>query len=235
MREQSARIVKSYPNLDELTDAVAGLAISRILQGIDTRGDFHLALTGGEAGGLVSSKLVSQWNAEPEKFLGLHLWWGDERFVPEGSGDRNAITVLEELKENSPIHIHQVLSSDSNVTLSVAARRYAADVAGIDMDLTLLGVGPDGHIASIFPGTAAEDSSSDVLAISDSPKLPPSRVSFSLAKINASDSVWLMASGASKRDAVARILANELSIPATLVHGQVETFLFVDSDSIVNE
>ena len=235
MKEQSARILKTYADLEALTDAVAELAVSRILQRIGTGGDFHLALTGGEAGGLVSSKLVSQWNAQPEEFLGLHLWWGDERFVPEGSEDRNAITVLGELKENSPIRIHQVLPSDSNVTLSVAARRYATDVAGIDMDLTLLGVGSDGHVASIFPGTAVEDLSSDVVAISDSPKLPPSRVSFSLAKINASDSVWLMASGASKRDAVARILANELSIPATLVHGQVETLLFADRDSMVNE
>ncbi|MBI3429160.1 MAG: 6-phosphogluconolactonase [Actinobacteria bacterium] len=227
--------MKTFANIDELTNTVSDLVNIKILKRLDTQRSFHLALTGGEAGGLVALKLVSRWNVEPDRFLGLHLWWGDERFLPSASKDRNATSVLEELKGNSPIHLHPVLASDSNVTLSVAARRYATDLAGIDMDLTLLGVGPDGHVASIFPNHVADETGDDVLAVIDAPKFPPLRVSFSMRKINASESVWLMASGASKRGAVAQILGNDLSIPATLVHGQVETLLFVDSDSMVNE
>lgn len=235
MNDPRARLVKTFANIDQMTDALAELAILRIHDGIDIRGSFHLALTGGEVGQLVSSKLVSRWNERPEKFSGLHLWWGDERFLPEGSEDRNATPVLELLQENSPIHIHEVLGSDSNVTLSVAARRYATDLAGIEMNLTLLGVGVDGHVASIFPGHQAERASGEVVALNDAPKFPPMRVSFSLDKINRSESVWLMASGASKRAAVAQILTNELSIPATRVYGQRETLLFVDRDSLNNE
>ena len=225
----------SFIGLEELSEAVTKMTVSKILQGIGMRGIFHLALTGGEVGSVVTRKLVSRWNAHPEQYAGLHLWWGDERFLPAGDEERNAMVLLESLHQDSPIHVHQVLSSDSGAPLSVAVKRYAADITGINMDLTLLGVGADGHVASIFPGHVAGRAYEDIFAVSDAPKNPPVRVSFSMAKINASDSVWLMAVGASKRGVVGQILAHDLSIPATFVQGQLETLLFVDSQSTVIE
>ncbi len=225
----------SFTGLDELSEAVTKMTLAKILQGISIRGIFHLALTGGGVGGVVTRQLVSQWNARPEQYAGLHLWWGDERFLPAGNEERNATVLLESLNENSPIHLHQVLSSDSGLSLPVAVKRYAIDITGINMDLTLLGVGADGHVASIFPGQGADELSEDIFGVSNAPKNPPVRVSFSMAKINASDSVWLMAAGASKRVVVDQILANDLTIPASLVHGQLETLLFVDFESTVFE
>lgn len=225
----------SFASLDELSEAVTKMALAKILQGISTRGIFHLALTGGGVGGVVTRELVSRWNDHPEQYAGLHLWWGDERFLPAGNEERNATVLLESLNENSPIHVHQVLSSDSGLSLSDAVKRYAIDITGINMDLTLLGVGADGHVASIFQGQSAAQPSDDIFEVSNAPKNPPVRVSFSMGKINASDAVWLMAAGAGKRGVVAQILAHDLSIPATLVHGQLETLLFVDFESTVIE
>ena len=233
MNEQKTPTIMSFLGLEELSEAVTKMTVAKILQGIGMRGIFHLALTGGEVGSVVTRKLVLRWNAHPEQYAGLHLWWGDERFLRTGDEERNAMVLLESLHQDSPIHVHQVLSSDSGVPLSVAVKRYAADITGINMDLTLLGVGADGHVASIFPGHFAGGANEDIFAVSDAPKNPPLRVSFSMAKINASDSVWLMAVGASKRGAVGQILAHDLSIPATFVHGQLETLLFVDSQSTV--
>jgi 6-phosphogluconolactonase len=144
--------IKICRSKSEIVITVANLVNSRIITDLNQSGVFHLALTGGSLGILVSEILVSQWNQETERYAGLHLWWGDERFVPELSDDRNARPVLMGLSEDSPIHVHQSLPSDSHVELDAAAKRYSADLLNIDMNLTLLGLGPDGHVASLFPG-----------------------------------------------------------------------------------
>ena len=235
MNKKGSRDIKISSSLDELCATVAEMASARIHEEINVKGSFHLALTGGVAGGLVCEKLILLWNAEPTKFVGLHIWWADERFVEVGSAERNAHAVLTHLRANSGIHIHQTLSSDAGVSLEVAATRYAFDLAGIAMDLTLLGIGADGHVASLFPGSITAKKGEDVIAVRSAPKPPPMRVSFSMEKINESASVWLLASGTSKRDAVSQILVDDNSIPATLVHGQIETLLFVDRDSLASE
>ncbi|HUW88325.1 MAG TPA: 6-phosphogluconolactonase [Candidatus Paceibacterota bacterium] len=227
--------MKISSSVDELISSVSDLVIARILEALAVKGKFHLALTGGIAGGLVTEQLIDRWNAEPQKFLGLHIWWSDERFVEVGNGERNAHALLTHLRSDSGIHIHHVLASDSGVSLEVAASRYAFDLAGIAMDLTLLGVGADGHVASIFPGASSLKEGGDAIAVRNAPKSPPMRVSFSMEKINESASVWLLASGFNKRDTVAKILLDDTSIPATLVHGQEETLLFVDRDSFASE
>jgi len=212
----------------ELIREVVELANFRIVQQLEETDAFHLALTGGTLGIAISENLVHAWNANPEKFAGLHLWWGDERFVPEMSEERNARPVLVGLSEDSPIHVHEVLSSDANVDVEVSARRYNADLAGIDMDLTLLGLGPDGHIASLFPGKWEEGEGRNAIPVIDSPKPPLQRVSFSMSKINTSHAVWFVAVGREKHEAVAKIIGRDASIPATHVHGNIETLLFAD-------
>lgn len=235
MSDSKTRIVKIASSFDELCATVTEMASTRIHEVIGAKGSFHLALTAGVAGGLISEQLISRWNAEPKKVLGLHVWWSDERFVEFGGSERNAHGLLTHLRSDSGIHIHHVLASDSGVSLEVAASRYAFDLAGIAMDLTLLGVGADGHVASLFPGATYLEKVGDVIAVSNAPKSPPTRVSFSMEKINESASVWLLAPGVNKRDAVAKILVDDTSIPATLVHGKKETLLFVDRDSFACE
>lgn len=227
--------IKIYPSNDELAMEVANLVTLRVIQGLNATGIFHLALTGGSLGILISELLVSHWNEEPEKFAGLHVWWGDERFVPELSEERNARPVLMGLSEDSPIHLHQVLPSDSNVEVEVAARRYSADLFGIDMDLTLLGLGPDGHVASLFPGQWEENEERNAIPVIDSPKLPLQRVSFSMSKINSSHTLWFVVSGREKHEAVEKIIARDASIPATYVHGKIETLLFADRAALATD
>jgi len=227
--------LKIFASKEELAAAVAQLVNLRISKELESRADFHLALTGGTLGTEVSELLVMQWNEEPEKFAGLHLWWGDERFVPELSAQRNARPVIFGLGDDSPIHIHQVLPSDAKVDLEVAAKRFNADLFGIDMDLMLLGIGPDGHVASLFPGKWQINEERNAIPVSDSPKPPPQRVSFSMSKINSSKSVWLIANGAEKHEAIAKIIARDASIPASHVHATEETLLFVDRASLAGE
>ena len=124
--------------------------------------------------------------------------------------------------------MHQSLPSDSHVELDVAAKRYSADLLNIDMNLTLLGLGPDGHVASLFPGQWEESEERDAIAVDDSPKPPPQRISFSMSKINASSAVWFVVSGAEKHEAFAKIMARDPSIPATYAQGKIETLLFTE-------
>ncbi len=216
----------------ELVHEVVRLADLRIQHDLESKGVFHLALTGGSLGTMVSNGLVLKWNQEPSKYKGLHLWWGDERFVPALSAERNSLSVLQELAKDSPIHLHQVLPSDADVGLDVAAKRYNADLFGIEMNLILLGIGPDGHVASLFPGLWDLKDDRNALAVADSPKPPSMRVSFSMVKINSSQAIWMMATGAGKREAVAKIIARDESVPGAHVHGKDETLLFVDHAAV---
>lgn len=227
--------IKICSTKSELADRVVDLVNSRIKHGLDTSGTFHFALTGGSLGILISELLVAHWNQEPERFAGLHLWWGDERFVSELSEERNARPVLMAMSEDSTIHIHQVSSPDSNIEVEVAAKRYNADLFGIEMDLSLLGLGEDGHVASLFPGQWDESEKRGAIEVVDSPKPPRERVSFSMSKINESESVWFIVSGSEKHDAVEKIIARDGSVPASHVHGKVETLLFADLAALASE
>lgn len=227
--------IKLCATKEELAVKLAELVDSRIRQGLHATGTFHLALTGGSLGILISELLVTHWNDEPEEFAGLHLWWGDERFVPESSEERNDRPVLMGMSDDSPIHVHQVMPSDSSVDVEVAAKRYNADLFGIDMDLTLLGLGPDGHVASLFPEQWDENEGRSAIAVLDSPKPPLQRVSFSMSKINSSRSIWFVVSGSEKHDAIEKIIARDGLIPATHVHGEIETLLFADHAALASE
>jgi 6-phosphogluconolactonase len=221
--------IKSFETGNDLCLAVVELAIDRIRTGLATNGVFHLALTGGATGTLIAEHLVAIWNQTPAEFAGLHIWWGDERFLSEMSEARNARVVIQYLRSNDSIDVHEAPSSNSTINLDTAARMYQADVAGIAMDLTLLGVGPDGHVASLFPGLWNAGETRDVVAVRDSPKPPPARVTFSMAKINTSQAVWLLAMGENKRHAVIEIFARDKVVPASFVQGRQETLLFLDS------
>jgi len=219
---------KFFESREILFEAVINSLISLIRETLDTKGQFHLALTGGGIGGEIAGELARRINQDPEDFRGLHVWWSDERFVPYDSAEGNSFTFLSELSESAEIHIHRPASSDSNIDVDTSARRYAADIYGVAMDLTLLSVGADGHIASLFPGQMDQSEIRDVIAIHDAPKNPPQRVTFSLKKINESSRIWLLASGDEKAPIVERLLSQDRSLPVTHVEARQETLLFTD-------
>lgn len=202
--------------------------------GLRVNGVFHLALTGGTLGTDLNNALVENWNSKPGNFSGLHIWWSDERFVEAGSNERNCAPIIQALT-NSKIQVHAVKSSDQVTSIEEAVADYKTSLDETFMDLTILGLGPDGHVASLFPSAAHIDNLEKVIAVTDSPKPPSVRASFTLSMINTSTLVWIIAAGANKADAVTKIIEGDLSIPASYVRAVDHTRLIVDTDALFTE
>ena len=223
-----------YADQAELLQEVTTQLIEVIETGLRINGVFHLALTGGTLGSDLTRALVANWNAHPEMYQGLHIWWSDERFVERSSAEQNSSPALNSVA-NKNVAIHMLRSSDEVENIEVAVEDYLAQLGETFMDLTILGLGPDGHIASLFPEAAHIDRLEKVIAITDSPKPPAVRATFTLSMINSSTLVWIIAAGASKADAVTKIIEGDLSIPASYVRAADHTRLIVDTDAFFTE
>ena len=223
-----------YADQAELLQEVTTQLIEVIETGLRVNGIFHLALTGGTLGSDLTRALVANWNAHPEMYQGLHIWWSDERFVERSSTEQNSSPALNSVT-NKNVTIHMLRSSDEVENIDLAVEDYLAQLGEAFMDLTILGLGPDGHIASLFPGAAHIDRLEKVIAITDSPKPPAVRATFTLSMINTSTLVWIIAAGASKADAVTKIIEGDLSIPASYVRAADHTRLIVDTDAFFTE
>ena len=223
-----------YADAAELLQEVTSQLIEVIETGLRINGVFHLALTGGTLGSDLTRALVANWNAHPEMYQGLHIWWSDERFVKRFSTEQNSSPALGSVT-NKNVAIHTLRASDEVKNIDLAVEDYLAQLGENFMDLTVLGLGPDGHIASLFPGAAHIDRLEKVIAITDSPKPPSVRATFTLSMINTSTLVWIIAAGASKADAVTKIIEGDLSIPASYVRAADHTRLIVDTDAFFTE
>ncbi len=223
-----------YADSDELAEEVTAQILLAIENGLLAKGEFHLVLTGGTLGVQISQALVAAFNGAPELYKGLHIWFSDERFVNLDSSERNAAPLHGALI-NTNVVVHESLAPDSPATIEDAVRDYEEALRGVTIDLNILGVGPDGHVASLFPGVADLDDQRDIFAITDSPKPPASRISFTMKFLNQADEIWIVAAGASKADAVAKIIEGDLSIPASYVSAQVRTRLIVDQPAFFTE
>lgn len=150
----------------------------------------------------------------------IHLWWSDERFVPSGSPERNAVQARAALIDSipvSPSNVHEFPASDQAMTLQQAATAFEAEAASwfgapgssteSTFDLALLGVGPDGHIASLFPG---HDYPTEnwVVYETASPKPPAQRLSFSYLALERASEIWLLLAGAEKAEMLATVMAS---------------------------
>jgi 6-phosphogluconolactonase len=170
------------------------------------------------------------------------VWWGDERFVAAGSPERNEGQAQEALLGSLPLpeeNIHRMGAAGEFPTAEDAAVAYSREIAAHGVprwDVVLCGMGPDAHVASLFPGhpvfTSAVSGGQpqhDALAVHDSPKPPPTRVTLSLAAINRAREVWIVAAGAEKAQAVADALRGEESLPAASIHGTERTLWLLDT------
>jgi len=223
-----------YADQPELLREITTQLLEVIETGLRINGVFHLALTGGTLGTELTHELVAHWNANPEMFQGLHVWWSDERFVERSSSDQNSAPVHNSVT-NKYVVIHTLRASDEVENIEIAVDDYLAQLDENFMDLTILGLGPDGHVASLFPGAAHIDRLDKVIAITDSPKPPSIRATFTLSMINTSTLVWIIAAGASKAEAVTKIIEGDLSIPASYVRAADHTRLIVDTDAFFTE
>jgi 6-phosphogluconolactonase len=223
-----------YSDAAELSEEVSVQILAAIEKGLKLKSQFHLVLTGGTLGVQISDALVKEFNADSAAFDGLHIWWSDERFVPADSVERNAFP-FHKKSTNEKIVVHQGLASDVAENVDEAVADYALALEKVEIDLNILGLGPDGHVASLFPGIADIDDARSVFAITDSPKPPAVRISFTMKTINSAAEVWIVAAGASKAEAVTKVVEGDLSIPACYVRGSLHTRLIVDTEAFFSE
>jgi 6-phosphogluconolactonase len=227
--------IEVHDDASALAAAVAGALVSRLAQ-VQARGEEpHVALTGGTIADAVHHELARLASGDSGvDWAGIDFWWGDERFVPRDSSERNAAAARAAFLDPvgvDPARVHEIGASDDFSTVATAADAYARELRdhGRQMfEVVMLGVGPDGHVASLFPGRSAVDvDDSDVVPVTDSPKPPPERVSLTLPALNHTRATWLMVTGSAKADAVAEALAGG-EVPAARVGGTEETVWFLD-------
>jgi len=190
--------------------ALARHAASRVAglcrDAVAARGACHLVL----AGGRTPERCYTLLAAMDLPWPALHIWFGDERCLPPGDPGRNDAMADRALLAHVPIPAGQVHRIPAELGPEAAAAAYAAELAAAPaMDVVLLGLGEDGHTASLFPGNPALDDARPAVPVHDAPKPPPERVSMSLAALNAARRRLVLVSGGGKADALARIRGGE--------------------------
>lgn len=233
------------PDKQALADYVAERFLRRIEKQVDEP-IVHVSLTGGTMGVAVLTAAARSARLAGLRWDNVHFWWSDERFVPRHDPERNEKQAREALLDQLDIpaaNIHSAAASDEGIDLDEAARAYAAELARFapaggpawpSFDTCFLGVGPDAHIASLFPDhPEIRDTEHAVLPVRNSPKPPPERVTFTRPVINASQRVWLVMSGPDKAAALGLALAgaNYTSVPAGGAKGRRRTVFFVDQEA----
>lgn len=218
---------RRFADADALVAALADAVCAEAGAAIAARGMFHLALAGGGTP-LALYRTLAKRNAGDGRW---QIWYGDERCLPAGHPERNSVMIESTWLAASRIPPGNRRPIPAERGAPDAAALYAGWLAGVpDFDVALLGIGEDGHTASLFPGqdwgTAAD--SPDALAVHAAPKPPAERVTLSAGRLSRSAKVWFMATGAGKRDALRRWARCEL-LPAAAVQGRRETVVWLDA------
>jgi len=195
-----------YDNAALVAQAVAEAVIHASITAIAKRGIFHLALAGGTTP-KHCYELLRDAEIDWEK---VHVWFGDERCLPVGDAERNDVMADDALLKHVPIpalHVHRIAAE---LGAERAAALYAKDLAAIDaLDLVLLGMGEDGHTASLFPNNPALLDNRLAVPVFDSPKPPSDRVSMGYKALIHARNRIMMVTGAAKRDAFRRLCDGE--------------------------
>ncbi|MFF1572086.1 6-phosphogluconolactonase [Leifsonia sp. NPDC058292] len=239
------RRVLVHPDKQALTGSVAARFLTKTVDILDDLGEANVALTGGTVGIAVLAAVNESPARDSVDWSKVHFWWGDERFVPKDSEDRNDRQARKALLDHIGVpaeNVHPFPASDEIADLDEAAAVYAAELEAFApegartprFDITFLGVGPDGHIASLFPDRSGiRETEKTVVAVRDAPKPPPERLSLTRPVLNASDRIWLVLAGADKASALGLALAGAsyTEVPVAGAKGRKRTVFFVDKDA----
>lgn len=214
---------------------------AELTEAIAQRGIAHLVLTGGTIG-------IAVLNGIPRDSVDwgyVHIWWGDERFVPAVSPERNCVQAESAFLtdvETRGAHVHRMPASDSGLSLDQAVADYARTMSEFaspggsspTFDITLLGMGPDAHVASLFPDHADAQSHGVTCAVRNSPKPPSERISLTYGAINNSRQVWLLVKDPAKHAALSAVLAahDDYALPACAVYGTEHTLVWTDDATL---
>lgn len=243
-----------YAEKDQLVTVVAERLLAVLVDAARHHGDAHAVLTGGSAGIAVLAQvaeLVAQPGTETPPWNKVHFWWGDERLLPSDDPERNSQQAHEALLDALIDHhglpednIHRMAFSEDAADPTIGAEMYATELQGHMVeggrsglalprfDVLLLGVGPDGHVASLFPGKSSLHITDRTTASEDeSPKPPLQRITLTFPAIHTAERVWMVVAGADKAEAAAKALTpgTEVEeIPAVNARGARETIWHLD-------
>src|SRR5512139_1877849 len=228
-----------------LAQAVTARLVTRLVDAQSARGSASIVLTGGGIGIAVVAELGRSGAREAIDWHNLDIWWGDERFLPAGHPDRNETQARQALLDHvdvDPARVHPMPASDGadGDDPEAAAERYADLLRAAtrpedhgqvpSFDVLMLGVGPDAHIASLFPEMPALYEERPVVAVRGAPKPPPTRLTLTLPSIRTAREVWITASGESKAAAVHLGLsgAGPMQAPVAGARGRFQTLYLLD-------
>jgi 6-phosphogluconolactonase len=230
-----------------LAAAAAARLVMAIVDAQSSRGQADIVLTGGSMGPAVLISLGHSPARDAIDWRRLNLWWSDERFLPAGDPQRNETQsrqVLLDAVPLDPARVHPMPASDGpdGADVDAAAARYARELAagapaGHDVpefDVLMLGVGPDAHVASLFPEhPALHERDASVIGVRGAPKPPSVRVSMTFPSLSAARDVWFLVCGPDKAGAVGLALsgAGRMQAPAAGVVGTRSTTWLLDRDA----
>ena len=240
----SETVVVVVPDADILASAVAARLVVKIIDAQAERGWASIVLTGGRVAAKVLRAVKELPAADAVDWSHVDVWWGDERFLPAGDPDRNETQAREALLDALPLdpaHVHPMPDSDGPDAddAKAAADRYARELAAAakpgsselpHFDVLMLGVGEDGHVASIFPEHPGSYEKGTVAAVHNSPKPPPTRISLTMPTIQTAEEVWLIAAGPDKAAAIGMAIegAGPTQLPAAGAVGTDKTLWLLD-------
>jgi len=228
----SKTLVVVVPDADVLAATVASRLVAKIVDAQAGRGTASVVLTGGRIAAKVLGTVKDLAEARAIDWSHVDLWWGDERFLPAGDPDRNetqARAALLDALPLDPANVHPMPASDGpdGDNAEAAAARYAAEIR-LPFDVLMLGVGEDGHVASLFPEHPVLNETGTTAAVHNSPKPPPTRITLTMPAIQNADEVWLVAAGPDKTDSVGAALNGDKAKPAAHATGTSRTYWLLD-------
>uniref|UniRef100_UPI001C5F3982 6-phosphogluconolactonase n=1 Tax=Nonomuraea harbinensis TaxID=1286938 RepID=UPI001C5F3982 len=211
----SVPTVVVHRDADVLAKAVAARIITRLVDAQSAKGSASLVLTGGTVGIATLAAIRDTPARDAVDWRRLDIWWGDERFLPSGDPERNETGARQALLDHvdvDPSRVHVMAGPDSGLSAEESADAYATELAKAarpedhgpapSFDVMLLGMGPDAHVASLFPGMPALYDTRPAVAVHGAPKPPPTRITLTLPVIQGSREVWVVAAGEEKSGAV---------------------------------
>jgi 6-phosphogluconolactonase len=234
--------VVAYRSPELLAAATAARLITGLADAQAANGSAAVVLTGGRTGTAILAQVRTAPARDTVDWSRVDVYWGDERFLPAGHPDRNETQAREALLDHVPVEpsrVHAMAPADAGMTPEAGAQAYAEMLAAAApagdpvpiFDVCLLGVGEEGHTASIFPDSpAVHETALSVVAVHDCPKPPPVRITLTLPAIRRAAEIWLVTSGKGKAEAVAAALggAGEVELPAAGARGRYHTRWLLD-------
>lgn len=234
-----------HSSAELLAKAVAARLVTRMVDAQAARGVASIVLTGGRIGIQVLRELRDSPARDAVDWQHVDVWWGDERFVPADDPQRNELQARAALLDHVPVdpaRVRPFAASDGRFgnDPEAAADAYVAELAGATwpedhgdvprFDVLMLGVGEDGHTASIFPESPATYEERPVVAVRGAPKPPPTRLTLTFPALDAATEVWMVVAGQDKARAVAMALggAGRVQVPAAGPRGRARTLWLVD-------